>query len=825
MTRPLSHCIRGALALAALSVFDPAAAARLDAALAERLQATAANTPLEVIVTFDGEGAPDAGDLALLQSLGLRGITLRSLPIAGVLATPAQVDALLANDEVRSVWFNAPLAYENDQATQLTSVDRLRTESLMRSAGLPFSGRGIGVLVNDSGVDGTHRDLTYPEHVVQNVAAQTNLHSVDALLPITWVEDVPNTDIAGGHGTHVAGIIGGSGAQSGGRFEGVAPGADIVGYGSGAGLFILDTLGGFDYALTHQAEYNIRVVSNSFGNTGDTGTAFDPDDPTNVATRALAERGVVVVFSAGNAGSGEATITGNFKKAPWVVAVAAGDKGGRLSGYSSRGVDGAGGSVQIDGEHYDWVDRPTVTAPGTDIWSVRASTADGLDLASLDQTIAEIGPANAPFYQKLSGTSMAAPHVSGVVALMLEANPSLTWREVKQILEATASNIPGRADWEAGAGYVNAYAAVQAALGLGEFGSIVNAHRSFNANALVSVAGEQVHEIDFSPVGPTGEVQFDVGADVALINARANVGEATVALVLVAPDGTRYGSSIALPLIGQSIAVAAPGMPGTWTLTVRGIGAVSGVALDPAGVSNGVSPPSSITAHLKLLRTDGYEGLGDIAGHPAQGFIETAVSRRLVDADADGLFRPDATLTRGTLAGFLAMGAGLRQSDPLRGATFSDIAATHALYPVAESAGGRGTALKDLGHVFDGSVRAASGQLLPEGAVDRQQLAHALVQALGLQEAARAHSGDVTALYNGQRVVLSDQAQIDPALRGHVQLALDLALLPARFSISQGPFDLQPTVSARFEPARSETRAGYAAAAVRFLEAYQAGAE
>ena len=180
MNASLANCIRSALAVAALAGVDAAAAARLDPVLESRLSAAGANTPLEVIVSFEGDGPPAPDDLALLQSLGLRGITLHSLPIAGVLATRAQVDALLADDDVRSVWFNAPLAYENEQATALTSVDRLRTEPLLRNNGLPFSGRGIGVLVNDSGVDGTHADIRYPDHVVQNVAAQTKVEV------ITW---------------------------------------------------------------------------------------------------------------------------------------------------------------------------------------------------------------------------------------------------------------------------------------------------------------------------------------------------------------------------------------------------------------------------------------------------------------------------------------------------------------------------------------------------------------------------------------------------------------------------------------------------------------
>ena len=236
--------------------------------------------------------------------------------------------------------------------------------------GLPASGKGIGVLVNDSGIDGNHPDLQFGPKVVQNVLGQTNLHAQDSMLPITYVEDVPDTDIAGGHGTHVAGTIGGTGAASSGAQEGVAPGADIIGYGSGAGLFILDTIGGFDYALVNQFRYNIRVVSNSFGSPSDTGTDFNPDDPTNIATKALADRNIVVVFSAGNSGSGEDTITGNFKKAPWVVTVGAGSNQGTLADFSSRGRRDGGGVATVDGQTYTWVDRPNIVAPGVDVQGV-----------------------------------------------------------------------------------------------------------------------------------------------------------------------------------------------------------------------------------------------------------------------------------------------------------------------------------------------------------------------------------------------------------------------------------------------------------------------
>ncbi|MGH3087768.1 MAG: S8 family serine peptidase, partial [Rubrobacteraceae bacterium] len=335
-------------------------------------------------------------------------------------------------------------------------------EDLTRNnGGDTISGDGVGVLVNDSGIDGTHADLEYPSHVVQNVEGATNLNALDReLLPVTWVEDVPNTDATGGHGTHVAGIVGATGERSNGEYEGVAPGADLVGYGSGAGLLLLDVLGGLDYAITHQQEYGIRVITNSWGTTSDRCTDVDPKDPINVATKDAFDRNMVVVFSAGNSGPKKCTITGNYKKAPWVIAAAAGDKQKDLAEFSSRGTKGGGGTFRVDGENWTWVDRPTLTAPGVDIVSTR--TVSPVGVIGAEEDVEGIPPAYLPFYTTLSGTSMAAPHVAGTVALMLETNPELTPLEVKSILEDTATGMPEPA-WQAGTGYVNAFKAVKKA--------------------------------------------------------------------------------------------------------------------------------------------------------------------------------------------------------------------------------------------------------------------------------------------------------------------------------------------------------------------------
>ncbi|OZM57360.1 hypothetical protein CIB95_07820 [Lottiidibacillus patelloidae] len=451
------------------------------------------NEVLEVIVTFNGSGAPSLADVNLLSNLGItNGITLQSLPMAGVIATPEQINQLQNSDQVRSIYLNRELQYDLERSTKLIGAQKVHEDAdfQSRNGGLPVSGNGIGVIVNDSGIDGTHKDLEYGKNLVQNVYGGTNLNALSSILPVTYTEDVPTTDHTGGHGTHVAGIVGGTGAMSAGKYEGVAPGADLIGYGSGAGLFILDTLTGFDYAITNQFKYNIRVVTNSWGSTGDIGTDFDPEHPTNLATKKCYDRGIVVVFSAGNSGrDGEHTITGNFKKAPWVITVANGDKYGKLSDSSSRGLENNGGTVTVDGKEFTWVDAPSITAPGTDIISTRVISPIGALGTTKD--ISNQDPGTMPFYTTLSGTSMAAPHIAGVVALMLDADPTLSPDEVKTIIQNTATNMPGYEPWEVGAGYVNAYAAVDEVYNKKGYGKTLNTLQHF-ANAAADTDAEDV---------------------------------------------------------------------------------------------------------------------------------------------------------------------------------------------------------------------------------------------------------------------------------------------------------------------------------------------
>ncbi len=780
--------------------------------LQERLDNGDLSQTHEVIVSFDLDGPVTGSLVDALTSIGVSGYALNQLPMVGVNATSAQVGLISDLPDVRSIYFNKQLAWVNEDSRALTGVDRMMADANLRNdLGLPYSGAGVGVMINVSGIDATHPDLKFGSHVVQNVYGALNLASdLSGLAMPVWVEDVPDTDIGSGHGTHVAGTVAGTGAASSGQQAGVAPGAHLIGYGSGAVLFILDTLGAFDYALTHQFEYDIRVIQNSWGTPSDMGTGVDPDDPINIATKKLADRGVIVVFSAGNSGPGEGTITGNYNKAPWVVSVGAAEKNGNLAGFSSRGQRDVGGEFVMDGEVFEWVDEPTIVAPGVDIVSALATTGV---LGLLDPW-----PDSPAFYALMSGTSMSGPHVAGVIALMLEANPQLGYEEVIEILRATATNMSGYESWEVGAGMVNAHAAVAAAAGArDDYGLTVNMLRDFNASVEQERLGGPDFAIEYDPATGSEIHTFEVGDDIAVVNARASIPDNTVAVVLTDPAGRSYGSGIPLPLLGENVATSAPGMAGDWTVRVSGIGAVAGVALDPLGVTpGGIGLPGTIDVDVSFVQSTGTTGLDDIAGHPVQGLIESAVANRLLDSIRVGGFAPNRSLRREHMADYLVMGAGVRQHRPTDGSdSFTDV--DGITLAAAEAVSVRGGVLRDMNQVqqpimLPGSAHAARGSFSPRESVSRAHLAWSMVQALGLENEALAvrdalEGEPITVQFQDGRIPVADEADVPNALRGHVQLAIDLNLVAAEFSHDW-------TVVAHFRPNDDVLRAEYAQSAV-----------
>lgn len=401
----------------------------VDPALRSLATRESTTAPLQAVLTL--AHVPTATDLLAVRALGVTARAFRVLPMVAVLGTALQLRALAGVPGVRAIHLNRRLAYSLNQSVPFIGADRAWNE-------LGVTGRGVTVAVVDSGIDATHPDLAFGSKVVQNVKLAPDLFGTGAVA----LEGVPDTDTTSGHGTHVAGIAGGTGDALAGKYRGVAPGASLVGIGAGETLFILAALEGFDWILQNRERYGIRVVSNSWG----TGGAFDPQDPINVASRLAHDAGLVVVFAAGNDGPGANTLN-PYCVAAWVICVAAGDKAAlTLANFSSRGVPG------------DPLYHPTLTAPGVLVASARASTGIVIG-AFLALQLASLGT-DALYYAQASGTSMATPHVSGTVALMLEANPALTPDQIKAALESTATPMPGYQPHEVGAGYLNAYRAV-----------------------------------------------------------------------------------------------------------------------------------------------------------------------------------------------------------------------------------------------------------------------------------------------------------------------------------------------------------------------------
>lgn len=375
--------------------------------LAERMQAQtralAAPEPLRVIVHYR---APAVGIIETIQGVVATTRTYRLIAASAHSALPNAIDALSERDQVAMIWYDEAVHTMLDASVPLLDVPRVWQANV--------TGRGIKVGIVDTGIDPQHPDFAGRIAQRQDFTGEGNVDN-------------------NGHGTHVAGIIGGSGAASATKYRGVAPECSLyiakVLRGNGAGR-MSDVMAGVEWATQQGAQ----VINLSLGSDG----ACDGTDALSVLCDAAVAQGTVVCVAAGNAGPGAATV-GSPGCAKTVITVGATTKTDQVANFSSRGPTSDG---RI---------KPDVCFPGASIVACRASgTAMGTPIDAA--------------YTSASGTSMATPHAAGACALLLQAKPGLSPQQIKAILMNTASDLGLDANTQ-GKGRAQAFVAYQSALG------------------------------------------------------------------------------------------------------------------------------------------------------------------------------------------------------------------------------------------------------------------------------------------------------------------------------------------------------------------------
>ncbi|MCA2211288.1 S8 family serine peptidase [Jidongwangia harbinensis] len=361
----------------------------------------------------DGYGDADRDDLGLIMTGSSRAAAAtRGLRVTAQLPVVDGSVARIAKADAPAAWRSLAAA---GGKIWLDGMRRPLLEQSVPQIGAPaawqagLTGKGVTVAVLDTGIDTTHPDLA---------GQVTQARS--------FVSGEPGDAV--GHGTHVASTIAGTGAAAQGRFRGVAPEASLLnGRVCGPqGCPDSAVLAGMEWAAQQRA----RVINLSLGGPDDAGT-----DPIEEAVNRLTERtGALFVVAAGN--TGECSVQDKVASpasAQAALAVGAVNRDDSLAFFSCAGPRLGDGAV-----------KPDITAPGAGIVAARVKGTPNGDANPVDDT-----------YARLSGTSMATPHVAGAAALLAQAHPEWTAADLKARLMASARPHPSSTVFQQGAGRVD----------------------------------------------------------------------------------------------------------------------------------------------------------------------------------------------------------------------------------------------------------------------------------------------------------------------------------------------------------------------------------
>ncbi len=489
MSRPLAL-------LLTLVMITPLAAIAGDKAPAARIdeQVLEGEGPRSIIVST--LGPVDASLERRMMEHGQLLATYSVIDAVHMRATPAGVQQLAALDRVERIDADEELAWHLGTSRPAVGV----TEEIWSET---RRGANVTIAVVDTGIDGTHPALR--DRVETSVTFTGEGRSQ---------QTAASTD-EDGHGTHVGGIVASTGDGSkllndgNQRYAGVAPAAGLVSLDISSSFSTSTAIDAFEWVHENHETYNIKVVQNSWGRK-EIGQPYDPGDPAVRASNTLVgEDDIVVVFSAANKGPEPQTLSLEAMN-PNVVSVAAVDDKGDVASFSSRGP-----VMLQNGSRADWV-KPDVSAPGVRITSTATS-------------------ANTDLYHGMSGTSQAAPHVSGVAALLQTRFDNLSAPQVHEILRTSALDLGQEGpDPATGYGFVNTPGALRQA-DAAENGTL------FTTSEHYETTGTITGPTPIDGVLPGGE-----GAETGMANGTIPVKDSATRLRLLA-EWTQSQTGVPLP--------------------------------------------------------------------------------------------------------------------------------------------------------------------------------------------------------------------------------------------------------------------------------------
>ena len=469
--------------------------------------APAAAEGAERLVSVIVQGVSPATVNEAVESVG--GTVTQQLPIvqgvsadvpASSVRTVRSMPGVLNVTEDQPIKFHAAL----DAAKSAHQIKSVVKSDVLWNEGI--NGSGTTVAVIDTGVYAAHPDL-----------AGRVTCGIDLSHEAGTAANCADTF---GHGTFMAGLVAGNGASSGGKYKGVAPGANIVSVkvaGFDGSTDVTHVLAAMQWVVAHKDAYGIDVVSLSLG----TDASMDYRlNPLNLGAEMMWKSGIVVVTSSSNRGDAPGTVTSPGDD-PYVITVGASNHEGSVSVgddrvplFSGRGPTASNG-----------IAKPDVVAPGVSTVSLNSPGSH------IDQNYGATAALPGGYF-KGTGTSMSTATVAGVVAQMLQADPSLTPDQVKFRLTDTARPIVDTDPNVAGHGVVDAYGAARStATGV--------ANQNVESSTGLGLLGLSRGSLDVWVKAPLGSVQL-TGELTAQTD--PDLVDLTNPLGLLSWDGTAYAT-------------------------------------------------------------------------------------------------------------------------------------------------------------------------------------------------------------------------------------------------------------------------------------------